>query len=174
MYAVVGCSACSALWVVEGRPETTQCPRCGKRRQFELRRKFVETEDADAAREVRAAMLAERQDLGDAFEGLDSYAEMERRVRENVIDNETYLESMGVDSDEATAAGDRASEGSTTTGSRREIVLEALDHLDDPDEDAVRTYASEHGVPESYVRRALQSLVRSGQATEDNGTYRLL
>ena len=105
MYAVVGCSECSALWVIEGRPETTQCPRCGSRRKFELRRKFVETEDADAAREVRASMLAERQDLGEAFDGLDSYAEMEARVEEDVIDDDTSLESKGVDSDAAAAAG---------------------------------------------------------------------
>ncbi|QGN06912.1 replication protein H [Halorhabdus sp. CBA1104] len=174
MYAVVGCSACSALWVVEGRPETTQCPRCGKRRQFDRLKKFVETAEADAAREVRAAMLAERQDLGDAFDGLDSYAEMDDRVHEDVIDDETYLESKGVDSEQVNAAADRASAGATTGPSRREVVVEALERLDEPDEDRVCRYASEHGVSESYVRQALQSLVRSGQVTEERGTYRLL
>ncbi|WP_136687937.1 DUF5817 domain-containing protein [Halorhabdus amylolytica] len=174
MYAVVGCSECSALWVLEGRPETTQCPRCGTRRKFEFRRKFVETEDVDAAREIRAKMLAERQDLGEALDGLDSYAEMEARVEDSVIDDETYLESKGVDSDAAAAAGRRASEGTGGSNSRRETVIEALERLDSPEEDEILEYAAERGVPEKYARRALQSLVRSGEVSENDGRYRRL
>ncbi|PSP75278.1 replication protein H, partial [Halobacteriales archaeon QH_6_68_27] len=75
MYAVVGCSECDMLWVVEGRPETSQCPRCGTRRPYAKRRKFVSTEDEDHAREVRASILANRQGHGDAFAELDSFAE---------------------------------------------------------------------------------------------------
>ena len=174
MYAVVGCSECSALWVLEGRPETTQCPRCGTRRKFELLRKFVETEDVDAAREIRAKMLAERQDMGEAFDGLDSYAEMETRVEDSVIDDETYLDAKGVDSDAAAAAGRRAGEGTGGSNSRRETVIEALEQLDSPDEDAVVEYATERGVPDEYARRALQSLVRSGEVSENGGRYRRL
>ncbi|MFW5949742.1 MAG: DUF5817 domain-containing protein [archaeon] len=174
MYVVVGCSECQALWIVEGRPKTTQCPRCSTRRKFDLLRKFTETDDVVEARQVRASMLAERQNLGEAFDGLDSYTEMDDRVHKAAIDDEAYLESKGIDVDQVNDAGDRAGEGSTTTRSRRETVLDALDQLEKPSEQSVITYASERGVPESYVRRALQSLVSSGQATEENGTYRLL
>ncbi len=113
MYAVVGCSDCSALWVTEGRPETTQCPRCGTRRKHEKRRKFVETDDEAHAREVRASMLANRQGEGDAFAELDSYAEMERQVDDAGVDDETYLEDSGVDTDAVSAAADRAEQGAT-------------------------------------------------------------
>jgi len=61
MYAVVGCSECSNLWIIEGRSDTTQCPRCGSRKGYEKRKKFVETDDAAHARDVRASMLANRQ-----------------------------------------------------------------------------------------------------------------
>jgi len=174
MYSVVGCTDCSALWVIEGRPETSQCPRCGKRRQFDLLRKFAQTETADAARQARAAMLAERQDLGEAFDGLDSYAEMEAAVSEAVIDDDEYLESKGVDSDEAADAGRRATEGAGGSTSREEIVRAALVELDDPDEEAIVEYAAERGVPEKYTRRALSSLVRAGDVSENRGTYRLV
>jgi len=174
MYAVVGCSECSALWVLDGRPETTQCPRCGTRRKFDLLRKFVETEDADAARQIRAKMLAERQDMGEAFEGLDSYAEMEARVEESVIDDEAYLESKGVDSDAAAAAGRRASEGAGGSKSHRAIVREALERLDAPTEDDVAEYATKRGVPEDVARRGLRSLVRAGEVSESGGRHRLL
>ncbi|MFB6200853.1 MAG: DUF5817 domain-containing protein [Halorhabdus sp.] len=174
MYAVVGCSDCAALWVVEGRPETTECPRCGTRRQFALRRTFVETEDADTARQARAKMLAERQDMGEAFDGLDSYAEMEARVEQGVIDEDAYLQSNGVDSDAAAAAGRRASEGTGGSTSRRDVIMTALERLDAPTERTVVEYAAERGVPEAYTRRALDALLEAGEIANTDGQYRLL
>ena len=175
MYAVVGCGECSALWIVEGRPETSQCPRCGTTRQYEKRRQFVTTDEEDHAREVRSSMLANRQDLGDAFAGLDSFAEMDEYVDEAGVDDETYLEASGIDSDEVAAAGKRSKRGATSGGqSRRETVEQALRDLDSPDESAVVAYATDRGVPESYTRDALQKLVRAGEATAHGGEYRLL
>ena len=174
MYAVVGCSECSALWVVEGRPETSQCPRCGGRRQYAKRRKFVETDDEDHAREVRASMLANRQDHGEAFAELDSFAELDRQVEEVGVDDETYLEASGVDSDAVAAAGDRAEQGDGSGRSRKETVLAALRNLEAPTEADVVAYAEERDVPADYTRRALEKLVRAGRASESRGTYRLV
>ncbi|WP_226010695.1 DUF5817 domain-containing protein [Halomicrobium salinisoli] len=174
MYAVVGCGECSALWIIEGRSETTQCPRCGKRRGYEKRRKFVETDDEDHAREVRASMLANRQDQGEAFAELDSFAEMEDRVDEAGPDDEEYLEASGVDTESVAAAGERAEQGSGGGQSRKETVLSALRELDAPDREAVVDYAAERGVPAEYTEDALEKLVRRGRATESGGTYRLL
>jgi len=174
MYAVVGCSECSALWVAGGRPETSQCPRCGQRRQHAKRRKFVETDDEDHAREVRSSMLANRQGQGEAFAELDSFAEMDRQVDEAGVDDETYLEASGVDSDSVAAAGDRAERGSDGGSSRRETVLQAVRDLEEPTEADVVAYTTERGVPADYTRRALAKLVRAGQATESGGSYRLV
>jgi DNA-directed RNA polymerase subunit RPC12/RpoP len=174
MYAVVGCSDCSALWVTEGQPETTQCPRCGTRRKHAKRRKFVETDDEAHAREVRASMLANRQGEGDAFAELDSYAEMERQVDEAGVDDETYLEDSGVDTEAVSAAADRAEQGATGGSSRKETVTNALRELDEPTEDDIVAYAEERGVPASYTRRALEKLVRAGEASKSRGQYRLL
>lgn len=174
MYAVVGCSECSALWVVEGRPETTQCPRCGSRRQHAKRRKFVETDDEAHAREVRASMLANRQGHGEAFAELDSYAEMERGVEDAGVDDETYLEASGVDPDSVAAAGERAGQGSGGSASRKETVLAALRELETPSEGDVVAYAAKRGVPDEYTRKILTKLVREGRLTESGGSYRLL
>jgi DNA-directed RNA polymerase subunit RPC12/RpoP len=174
MYAVVGCSDCSALWVTEGRPETTQCPRCGTRRKHAKRRKFVETDDEAHAREVRASMLANRQGEGDAFAELDSYAEMERQVDDAGVDDETYLEDSGVDTEAVSAAADRAEQGATGGSSRKETVTNALRELDEPAEDDIVAYAEERGVPASYTRKALEKLVRAGEVSESRGQYRLL
>jgi len=175
MYAVVGCPECSSLWVVEGRPETSQCPTCGQTRAHEKRKQFVTTDDPDHAREVRASMLAARQGHDDAFAELDSFAQLDDRIDEAGIDDETYLESSGVDVDEVDAAAERASDGAGNSGgNRKEVVLAALRESDAPEEAAVVEYARERGVPPEYARRALDKLVRAGRVSESGGTYRLV
>ncbi|WP_276272799.1 DUF5817 domain-containing protein [Haloarcula litorea] len=174
MYAVVGCSDCSALWVVEGSPETTRCPRCGSRRQHAKRRTFVETDDEAHAREVRASMLANRQGHGEDYADLDDYETLGERADEAAVDDETYLDASGVDSEAVAAAGERAERGATSGGSRKETVLAALRDLDAPSEDEVVAYADERGVPADYTRTALEKLVRAGEVSESRGEYRLL
>ncbi|MFC6974167.1 DUF5817 domain-containing protein [Halomicroarcula sp. GCM10025709] len=174
MYAVVGCSECSALWIVEGEQATSQCPRCGSRRQHDKRRRFVETDDEAHAREVRASMLANRQGHGEDFAELDSVAEMEGQIEDAGVDDETYLEGSGVDPDSAAAAGDRAGTGAGGGTSRKERVRAALRALDSPSEEAVVAYAQEREVPPDYTRKVLQKLVRAGEVTESRGRYRLL
>jgi hypothetical protein len=181
MYAVVGCSDCQALWIVEGRPETSECPRCGAQRQYAKRRKFVSTDDEDHAREVRSSILANRQGHGDAFAELDSFAELDEQVDAVGPTDEEYLEGSGLDVDAVAKAGERAESGRGKEGgagggsrSRQQVVRDAVRDLDDPTEDAVVAYADDHGVPADYTRRALEKLVRAGEATENRGVYRLV
>ena len=174
MYAVVGCSECSNLWIIEGRSETTQCPRCGSRRKYERRKKFVETDDPDHAREVRASMLANRQGHGDAFAEVDHFADLEADVEDGVIDDEEYLEASGLDVEELEAAGERDPRGSSQTGSKKEIVERALEDLERPTEKEVIAYAGERGVSAGYVERALEKLLRRGEVSESRGRYRRL
>jgi hypothetical protein len=175
MYAVVGCSDCEALWVIEGRPDTTQCPRCGKRHRANNRKRFVETDDEDHAREVRASMLAARSGDGDAFAELASFAELDEQVDEDVVGDEEFLQAHGVDPDEVAEAGERAEQGGATgSRSRREVVLAAVREQDAPSEEAVVAYADEHGVEGDYARRALEKLRDGGEVTVDGGGYRLL
>jgi hypothetical protein len=173
-YAVVGCTDCSALWVVEGEPETTECPRCGKRRQFRKLRRFVETEDRAEAREARASILANRQGEGEAFAELDSFAEMEGQLDAAGVDDDEYLSASGLDPDRVEAAGERAASGAGGSTSRRETVEAALDALAEPTAEAVVAYAGERGVSEDYAREALERLRRAGEVTERDGVYRRL
>jgi hypothetical protein len=117
-------------------------------------------------------MLANRQDLGDAFADLDSFAEMESYVDDAGVDDETYLAESGVDTDEVAAAADRLEQGTASGQSRKETVQAALRELDAPDEEAVVAYAGDRGVPPAYTRKALEKLVRAGEVTETGGRYR--
>ncbi|WP_254767142.1 DUF5817 domain-containing protein [Salinilacihabitans rarus] len=174
MYAVVGCSECSHLWLIEGRSETTQCPRCGSRKKYEKRKKFVETDDADHAREVRASMLANRQGAGEAFAELDSFADLESQVEGGVVDETEYLEASGLDAGEIRDAGERDPRGPARAGSKKDVVERALEDLDRPTEEEVVAYAGDHGVPADYVETALEKLVRRGEVSESRGRYRKL
>lgn len=170
MYAVVGCSECTALWIVEGRPETTACPRCRTRHQFTRLKSFVRTDDQNEARNARAAMLAQRSG-GDAREALDSFEAMERQAKEAGVSDEEYLAESGIDPETVANAGDS---DAGAKSSRRETVLEGLNQLDTPTESAVVSYAADRGVPESYTRKALTKLVQTGEVSENGGRYRPL
>ena len=167
MYAVVGCSNCRALWVVEDRPETTQCPRCRTRHRFERLKAFAETDSADAAARARGELLAERADEG----GFVDPAAVD--VDAVGMSEEAFLAASGLDAEEVTAAGDRRGPGEGSR-SRRQVVLDALTVLEEPTAGAIRDYAAEHGIEAAYVDRALAKLERDGEVTRSDGVYRRL
>ncbi|ADJ14705.1 DUF5817 domain-containing protein [Halalkalicoccus jeotgali] len=170
MYAVVGCTDCNALWLIEGRQETVRCRGCGRTHQYGKLKQFVETEDANHAREVRASMLASRGGHADAFAAVDSFADLDSQVERSVIDDDELLEGAGIDATAAAAAGTTES----ASKDRREVVLDAVEHYEEPTARAVVDYATERGIPEGYVERALEKLVRAGELTESDGRYRRL
>ena len=111
MYSVVGCSECQHLWIVEGRPETTQCPRCRSRHRFESLKAFAETDSSDAAARVRGSMLADRADDGEFLDPAEVDTESVG------VDDEAYLSaSMPTDS-VSTSAGSRNSPSSARSAS---------------------------------------------------------
>lgn len=169
MYAVVGCTECNALWVVSGRPETTTCPACGGRHRFGVLKKFVETDDADTAREARTRLLTARSDHAPAE--LDSFAELESRAEAGGLTDEAFLERSGLDAEEVTTAGERPTGGGQ---SRMDTVREALTELDSPSEETILVYADERNVPREFTERALERLVQRGEVSEHRGRYRLL
>ncbi|WP_136589366.1 DUF5817 domain-containing protein [Salinigranum halophilum] len=172
MYAVVGCTDCAALWLVSD-PEsskTARCPRCGRRHQTRTLRRFFESDDRDAARQARAALLAKKQGASEAFSSLDSVAQMEAQTDEPVVDDREYLERSGLDADEVAAAGTETQQSRT----RDQVVRDAIREGDRPDEDRVVAYAVDNGVPAEAARDLLEKLTRRGEVSESRGRYRLL
>ncbi|MFB6091444.1 MAG: DUF5817 domain-containing protein [Haloquadratum sp.] len=177
MYAVVGCTDCDHLWLLTdpGGAETATCPQCGRTHRTKKLRRFVEEADREAARQARAALLAKRGGNSEAFAETAHVAEMEREIDERGVDDREYVAGAGLDADEIEAAGERAAEGAGgSSGSRRDVVCDALDELDAPTADEVAAYAEERGVPDAAARDLLRKLTRHGEATESGGTYRRL
>jgi hypothetical protein len=177
MYAVVGCNSCGNVWLLSDPDDadSAQCSRCGKRHRTRKLRHLYRSDDREAAREVRAAILAEKRGEKASFDRLDSVAEMERRLDAAGIDDDDYLAGAGLDPDEVAAAGDRAAgNGRGESRGRSEIVRDAVREGDRPDEETVVSYATEHGVPAEAARDLLERLVRRGEVSEHHGRYRLL
>jgi hypothetical protein len=172
MFAVVGCNECSALWVVEGRPDSTGCPRCGKRHRYAKLKRFAETDTAEAAKEARSRMLQGR---SDADVEVEDFATLETDAMASGMSDEEFLTASGLDADEVNAAGDRAeSAGSSSSRPRKAVVRDAIDAQDRPTEAEIRAYAADHDVGPEYVDRALEKLRRRGEVSESGGRYRLL
>jgi DNA replicative helicase MCM subunit Mcm2 (Cdc46/Mcm family) len=167
MYTVVGCRNCRALWTVEGRPETTQCPRCRTRHRFEMLRSFAETETSEAAARVRSSMLANRTDDG---EFLDP-AEID--IDAVGMDDEDFLAASGVDP-EAVAAAETRVENPNRSRSRKQVVLDGLEELDEPTAAELTEYAASAGIEGAFVERTLEKLHRAGEITRTNDGYRKL
>lgn len=177
MYSVVGCPDCSAFKIVEDRPETTRCPRCGRQTKFEKLRTFYQTEELDAAREIRARMLAERSGHDEAYAELDGFTELAAQADEAGISGAEYLSEAGFDTETIADAGERAmngARGAETSKSRKEHILDALREMDRPTEQEVIEHAGEAGIPAEYVQNALDKLAQKGDVTENDGRYRLL
>ncbi len=170
MYSVVGCPNCGALKIVEGRPDTTGCPRCGRRTKFGKLRRFYRGGDAKTAREVRSRLLQER---GDGNADVEEFSALEDDAMAAGMSDETFLSALGLDPNEVAAAGERADSASGSR-SRREVVMDALREHDRPTRDEVRSYAAKHGVDPDYTEEALERLRRAGEVSESGGRFRLL
>jgi hypothetical protein len=171
MYAVVGCDACDALWLVAdpGDAETATCAGCGKTHRADRLRRLFESEDRATAVEARATMLARRRGDGAAFEAVPSGADLERAAEAAGVDDDEYLARQGVDPASVAAADADPSGGATD---RAGVVREAVERLDAPTEAEVVEYAADRGVPEDAARDLLARLVRRGEAVETDGAYR--
>lgn len=175
MYAVVGCSDCSGLWIVENprAQETAACARCGSRHRVAKLRRLFEADDRETAVEARGTMLARRAGEGESF---GSVAADDAAAAAAGMDDDEFLAASGIDPDAAAAAGERAGRGSGSTGSgdRASVVRAALDDLDDPSADEVASYATARGVPADAARDLLDRLHDCGEIREVDGGYRPL
>lgn len=174
MFAVVGCRDCSALWIVDGQPETTTCPRCTTQHQFGKLRPLATAAEKDAAREARSALLAARQDEAAAFSELGSFAELDAEIADAGVSDAEYLEESGLDVAEIAAAGERAIQGGSTSRPRREVVQRVIERLDEPTEAEIISEAARQDVAARAARAALEKLVRNGDVTEADGGYRVV
>ena len=176
MYAVVGCNNCAAMWLLTDPQlsESASCPRCGKTHQTAKLNRFFESDDRDAAREARAALLAKKRGESAAFAAVSHVSDLEEAIETSGVDDRTYLEASGIDADAVASAGASAEGGGTESRSRTEIVCDAVAAAEPPTEAEIVAQANEPGVPRERASEILTKLVRRGKVSESGGAYRRL
>jgi len=171
MYAVVGCTDCGSYWLLTDpdQSESATCPTCGRRHQTTKLKRFFESEDRDAAREARAALLAKKQGNSEAFADVAHVSELEAEVEESGLSETEYLEESGLDPDAVQEAGDTAGDRSR---SRDEIVRDAV--RDGGTEAEILERAVEGGVPRGAAEKLLEKLRRQGEVIQSGEELRLV
>ena len=81
-YSVVGCRRCQSRWLVENlnTHDQVQCTSCGAVWQADRLQPHAQADDPDAARELRARILADQADEADRYAAVDDYGVLEEQV----------------------------------------------------------------------------------------------
>lgn len=171
MYAVVGCTECGTYWLLTDpkASDSATCPTCGRRHQTTKLNRFYETEDREAAREARAALLAKKHGNSEAFDEVGHVSELETKVEESGLSEREYLEQSGLDADEVAAAGNTSKSSSR---SRDEKVRDAVH--EGGTEEEILTRAVDDGVPRGAAEKLLEKLRRQGEVIQSGGELRLV
>lgn len=87
-FHVVGCTDCSAHWIVCGEPRDTMCVRC--RKVWATRRKLATADTVDRIIEKRSRLLAKHWGETETFARADSFAEIGERLDERPDPSELW------------------------------------------------------------------------------------
>lgn len=171
MYAVVGCTDCGSYWLVTDpkASDSATCPTCGRRHQTKKLRTFYESEDREAAREARAALLAKKHGESESFAEVAHVSELEVQVEDSGLSAEEYLKESGLDPNEVQEAGDTSTERSR---SRDEKVRDAV--REGGTESEIVSRAVEDGVPRDAATKLLEKLRQQGEVIQSGGELRLV
>lgn len=170
MYTIVVCPNCENVKIVKDRPKRTQCGRCKKRHKFRDLKHFYQCEDSDEARQARAVVLAQVNDREAEYERLSNQGVFDGEV-ERAIDTDEYLEAKGIDVEELDVTD---TEEKQRSKSRKEIVKEALNTLDQPERADVLDYAADRDVPREKAEDILDRLRERGHLIESSNGLRLI
>jgi NMD protein affecting ribosome stability and mRNA decay len=170
---VVVCPDCRATFIVQDIPQSTTCRRCRKRHQFKKLKQYFQTENKGAARKVRTAVQAHVDDLSDEFERAQEAGVLEDIVDE-IIDEDEYLSEMGADTEDVSAAEERALRNQNRQKSKKDIVFDAVREQDSPTRDDVRAYAKQFGMDGDDALAMLDKWREAGRISGNwDGPFRL-
>ena len=119
---------------------------------------------------MRARLLADRSGAAGSGTDLDSFIVDPDQIAEPAVSDEEYLGAAGLD---ATAIA-AAPTSSKRRRPKRDIVLSAIDILDEPTRDMIVEYTAEYDVSQDYTERLLDRFVEAGAVTVSDGRYRVL
>lgn len=151
-YTVVSCNNCEEVWIVEDKPESSQCPTCEKTRRFKLLKKYKSVDNIEEARVIRAKVKATLADSDEEFE-------------------------EALEEDKILAGGDTFSTGTQFTSSSKsrsfeDVVEEAIESFNDIEE--IENYCEEHGYDGERANEYVEKKKQQGEVLEQDGEIRFI
>lgn len=150
-YTVVSCANCEEVWIVEGNPERSKCPRCEKTRKFKLLKKYKSYDNIRKARlvraKVKAAIAGDEEDFDKALE-----------------------EDMVLAENEDIFSGSRFA--SSSAQSFESVVREAVEKFDSIEE--ISEYSEEHGYDSDRVEKYISKKKLNGEIIENKDSIKFV
>lgn len=178
MYAVVGCTDCEALWIVEDLPaaKTATCPQCQRCHQAKTLRQLATESSHQAAQQARSALLAHQQGNSAAFASIGHISELESRLaqEETGVTDREYLSESGLDPATVADAEAKMTESVSSSPSPIDQVKAAIDTLGEPTESNIVATVAENGVEADRIRTLIEKLHRQGEITKERDRFRRL
>lgn len=158
---VTVCPDCKYVFIVKDQPDRTQCGRCETRHTFQKLQHYYQSEDAEAARQVRTKVRATVTESVDHYDRAKETGVLEAEV-ESVVSDDDYLDQHGVDPEEVAEAEERATQSPSHNKSKKDIVLDAVREQDSPGRDDVREYARQFGMDPDRATKMLDKFRHEG------------
>jgi len=160
-YAVVVCSECEFVRIVDQTNKTSKCGRCGKQKKMKQMKKFVTTDSQEKARLVASEVRAKQKGYEDDFHEAYENGEFDLSNYSGVSGPRDWV-------------GEDGSNNSSTSRSDKQIVLDVISDCECPTFDNIVDGASVYGLDEEKTEKLLSRLRRSGDVLKSNQEYRVL
>lgn len=166
MYTVVVCSDCKYVWIVENRPDTSQCRRCRKRRKFAVLKKYYRTDDLEAATLARAHTQAKVNNQEERFAKEIESGALEIEIDE-AVPNSDFLDQKGIDSQAISKEVENIlHKKNRIPTSKSEIVEQALSRQDATTLEEFLETATGYGLTKEESLNQLKKRYQSGVITD--------
>lgn len=160
MFTVVVCSECKFVWIIQGRPDVSQCGRCRKRTKFSKLKKYFQSSDMEAARLARSHAQAKVNKQGLKFEKAMETGVLEQEIEDAVTETE-YLNEKGIGARNVIQAVEESFQANSIPNSKFEIVERALTNHEATSLDEFVNYTSGHGLHENDALKMLKKRFES-------------
>lgn len=164
MYHVVVCSNCKNVWIVQNRPNTSQCGKCRRTRKFKLLKKYHKTDDKEEAKLARAFYQSRVDGQEELFDRALDKGALEEDL-DAFLDEDTHLEMRGMDPQQVRNAVENILSNHNRRSEIR-IIRDAFRDLDNPNLSEFLDYTREYGISDENALIKLEGLVRSGSISE--------
>jgi SOS response regulatory protein OraA/RecX len=167
MYTVIICPNCEFPQIVADDPKRTDCQRCRDGLKFRKLKRFFTSSSLDEAQYARGTIAAQQR-------GVDDVDELPHNLDTEGVSDRLETELFEANNMNKADIEDQASTSSSINRSPPELLKDAIRSLDEPTEQQILEYTTEHGLSRDRATQVLSKLERHAEVMRPDGSYRLI